>query len=79
MGTTGFEKMSHRIKDLTEIKKELQEERTLLLRDPCRVEKLRRRRNVKVMVSEFRALHYSQILGTNSIPFWSNKQLITLR
>jgi hypothetical protein len=35
----------------------------------------RRRRIIQVMVPEFRALYYSQLLGANTLPIWSNKQL----
>jgi hypothetical protein len=85
MGTTGYEKChTGRRKNMAEIEKALQEERGrcsgLAARHKVETRRRRRRRrkrrNVQVMVPEFRALHYSQLLGVNTLPIWSNKQLI---
>jgi hypothetical protein len=79
METTGYERChTEGRKNMRETKKEFQEERAWLLGDPHKVGTPRRmRKNIQVMVSEFRALHYSQLLGENSLPFWSNKQVIS--
>jgi hypothetical protein len=78
MGTTGYERC-HKDgrKNMRETKTEFQKERAWLLGDPHKLGTPRRRKNIQDMVSEFRALHYSQLLGKTVFAFGPNKQLIT--